>query len=403
MLYITKNTAIVLVCISTILLFPYKIKAQASYDSLKLKEPKHYFKTVFFLDSYNKPQQDIKPKDTIGSNKIIGDHLKTYGIKQLNLGFYTPIHTHSERSADSSVYSNTHYLLTGSFLSLQPTFSGLKQHTLIKAGIGLRIIHNTGKKGVWFFDISPFGTKDITYGDKNGYLRFSNSAIYSHNFSDHFNLRVGLTKSFLWGNRNYLPYVGFRIGKLDQVNFSVQFPKNISLNVPMGSRFRFSVYSKPQGGMFMFSNYDSVYYFNSQANYFHFTRYEILSGLRFDAIINKYFAAYISFGSSSKNNITFYSESANVDRPRLPYKRFFYEQNFKTTGYLNFGLVLRFGKTKSYFNDRNMYDAFDLHHSNGILDNNTGPGNTDIPSKQSIKRSKLNLADIQDLIDVNDN
>jgi hypothetical protein len=390
----------VLMYIGTILLFQPKIKAQANYDSLHLKEAKHFFKTVIFLDSYNKPNQNFLPKD---STDVIGKKLQSYGIKQFSLGFYTPLSTKSSLSADSSVFSNTHYLLTGNILSLKPTFDGLKQHQLIKLGVGLRIIRNSGKKGVWFIDISPFFTKDVTYGDDNGYIRLSNSFIYSHNFSEKFNLRAGITKSFLWGNRNYWPYLGFRFGKLNKVNFSIQIPKNISLNIPFSDRFRMSLYTKPQGGMFMFSNRDSVYYFNTDAKYFHFTRYEILSGIRFDAVFSKNFAAYIGFGTSSRNNITFYSESANVDRPRLPYKKFFYERNMKQSGFLNLGLVFRFGKTKSYFNDRNIYDAIDLNNTNSVGDNNISPGNTDIPIQKTIKRSKLNMADIQDLIDVNDN
>ncbi|MFO0355640.1 MAG: hypothetical protein ACK50A_01705 [Sphingobacteriaceae bacterium] len=395
-----QNSSIVLMYIGTILLFNVKIKAQSTYDSLKIKQPKHYFKTLIFVDSYNKANQNLS--DTV-KNKFLNDRLKTYGLKQFNLGFYTPIYTHLETNADTSIYANSHYLLTGNFLTLQPTFNGLQQHTLMKFGLGLRIIHNTGKKGVWFIDISPFVTKDITFDENIKYWRLANSFIYSHNFSDRFNMRVGLTKSFLWGNRNYLPYLGFRIGRLDRVHFSLQFPKNMSLNIPMGDHFRLSIFSKPQGGMYLFSNKDSVYYFNDSAKYFHFTHYEILSGLRLDVVFNKNIAAYISFGSSTRNNITFYSQSANADRPKLPYKRYFYEQNLKTVGFFNFGLVWRFGKTKSFYNIRNLYDAYDLNKTNGVGDVNLGPGNIDIPVKQSIKRSNLNLADVQDLIDANDN
>ena len=40
-------------------------------------------------------------------------------------------------------------------------------------------------------------------------------------YSEKFSLRVGFTRSFLWGNRFHLPYIGLRIGKLDKINFSV--------------------------------------------------------------------------------------------------------------------------------------------------------------------------------------
>ena len=90
---------------------------------------------------------------------------------------------------------------------LQPVFSGISQHSLIKAGMGVRFIFNSGKKGVWFIDASPFVTKDVTYESK-GYFRLASTFVYSHNVSENFNWRVGATKSFLWGNKNYWPFIG---------------------------------------------------------------------------------------------------------------------------------------------------------------------------------------------------
>jgi len=387
-LYLSILTGAVPLCTNFLL-------SQSKYDTIKPTEPKHFFNTVIFFDGYTKPKQTLNDTSDYWSQR-----LKTYAVKQRVLGFCTPIRTSKEFNKDSTVYSNTHYLLSGQAMILQPRFDGLKNHRLLKAGIGLRIIHNTGKKGLWFFEISPFITTDLTYGDRNGYLRMANSVIYSHNFSDKFNLRAGFTKSFLWGNRNYLPYLGFRIGRLEKVHFSLQIPKNMSLNIPLSKRFRMSIYTKPQGGMFTFSNRDSLYYFNPESDFFNFTRYEILSGLRFDAVFNNV-SCYLAFGSSSRNNITFYSEGANLDRNK-PYRTYFYERNLKATGFLNLGMVVWLGKTKNLYGNRNLYDAIDLNNTIGIGDNNINPGNNQIPVKESIKRSKLNLADIQDLIDAND-
>lgn len=401
------NTNVVLIFIGTFLLFQVKIKGQTTFDSLRLKQAKHYFKTVVFVDSYSKANQKFvnqKKQDLRSVNdSVLDKRLGSFGLKQFSVGFYTPVYTETHYNRDSTTFSNTHYLLTGNFISLQPNFDSLaKPHTLLKYGIGLRIIRNTGKKGVWFIDIQPFKTTDITTSTSNGYRRMANSFIYSHNFSDKFNMRVGITKSFMWGNRYYLPYLGFRWGKLDGVHFSVQIPKNISLNVPIGDRFRFSVFTKPQGGMYSFLNNDSLYYFRPDVKVFNFTHYEILAGLRLDFILNKNFSGYVNAGTSTHCNITFYSVEKNANRPNVPYKAYFYNKNLNPTGFFNFGFVWRFGKTKSFYNDRNMYDAIDLNNTNGIGDNNTGPGNTDIPIKKSVKQSKLNLDDIQDLIDIND-
>jgi hypothetical protein len=401
------NTKVVLIFIGTFLLFQVKIKGQTAFDSLKLKQAKHYFKTTIFIDSYSKANQKFINQKEKGrksiNDSVLDQRLGSFGLKQFSLGFYTPVYTRTYYNPDSTVYSNTHYLLTGNFLSVQPTFDSLlKPHTLLKYGVGLRIIQNSGKKGVWFIDIQPFTTTDVTTSTPNGYFRMANSFIYSHNFSEKFNMRLGLTKSFMWGNRYYLPYIGFRWGKLDGVHFSLQIPKNISLNVPLNDHFRLSVFSKPQGGMYSFLNNDSVYYFHPEVKSFNFTHYEILGGLRLDFMINKNFSGYVDLGSSTHCNVSFYSLEKNEKRPNVPYKVFFYNKSLSPTGFFNFGLVWRFGKIKSYNNDRNMYDVFDINNVNGIGDNNTGPGNTEIPINKSIKRSKINLDDIQDLIDISD-
>ena len=49
-----------------------------------------------------------------------------------------------------------------------------------------------------------------------------------------------------------------------------------------------------------------------------------------------------------------------------------------------------------------MYDVFDINNVNSPGDVNSGPGNMEIPIKKGIKQSKLNLEDIQDLIDITD-
>ena len=400
------NIKVVLIFISTFLLFQFEIKAQAAYDSLNLKKAKHYFKTTIFLDSYSKANQKFpKQKTTKPSNdSIIDARLGSFGLKQFNIGFYTPLYTRTYYYQDSTVYSNTHYLLTGNFLSIQPQFDSVnKVHTLLKYGLGFRIIQNSGKKGVWFIDIQPFTTTDVTTSTPNGYFRMANSFIYSHNYSSKFNMRLGITKSFMWGNRYYLPYLGFRWGKLDGVNFSIQIPKNISLNIPINDKIRISVFTKPQGGMYSFLNNDSLYYFRPEVKSFNFTHYEILGGIRLDFALGKYFSGYVDAGSSTRSNITFYSTETSTKRRRnVPYKVYFYERSLSPTGFLNFGLVWRFGKTKSYFNDKNMYDVFDINNVNSPGDVNSGPGNMEIPIKKGIKQSKLNLEDIQDLIDITD-
>jgi hypothetical protein len=215
--------------------------------------------------------------------------------------------------------------------------------------------------------------------------------------SNELNWRLGVTKSFLWGNRFYLPFIGFRVGRLDKVNLSIQFPRSASLNFPMGSNFIFSIYTKPQGGLFNFSNRDSLYYRKMDAT-FHFSRYEINSGARLDVRIGSFMSFYVATGLSSRNTVTFYSERANNNRRALLYNSYFFTKNIAPSLFFNFGLVLRFGKTRSYFNNRNIYDVIDL---NNTIDPNSN-GNIQIPLNSRKKKADLNLKSVEDLVDYND-
>lgn len=364
--------------------------SQTAYDSLKLKTPKHYFNTVILIDGYGKPKKQLS--DT---SEILNRRLKNYGVKQSAISFYAPVFTQTEYNSDSTVISNSHVLITGNYNVLRPTFAGIDDHKLVKLGIGLRYVYNTGKKGVWFIDAAPFITKDVTYKSK-AYIRLSSTIVYSRNVTNNFNWRLGFTKSFMWGNRFYLPFVGIRIGNLDKANLSIQFPRSMSLNLPINSKIILKLYTSPQGGMYNFSNVDSLY-FNKTATSFHFSRYEINTGLRADIRVSKRFNFYLAAGFSTRNTITFYSEKANKMRPRLPYLTYFYSEKVAPSLYVNFGFVFIFGETKSYYNNRNIYDAINL---NNVIGNETGNAQIPIPPKK--QNGNQNLRSIQDLIDYND-
>lgn len=119
--------------------------------------------------------------------------------------------------------------------------------------------------------------------------------------------------------------------------------------------------------------------------------------------VNDWFNFYVALGLSTKNNITFYSEKANREKGNSPYRTFFYNQNMAPTGFFNAGLVFKFGKTKSYYNNKNMYDAIDLNNTIDGGDNNTSNGNAQIPiESKNLKKQDLNLKSVQDLVDYND-
>lgn len=355
--------------------------AQQSFDSLGIKHARHFFNTVLSLDFYRKPQRQFTTQQA-GAN-VLG----TYGVRQANLFFYTPLQTQIKVLADS-VQQNTHLLLTASLISLRPVFRDLKQHHLMKAGIGLRYIYNTGKKGVWFFDLSPFVTQDVNFSSSINF-RLASSFIYSHNPSVNFNWRLGITKSFQWGNRLYLPFVGLRFGRLDKINLSIQFPRYTSLTIPLNDKVVISIYSMAQGGLYNFANVDGID-LRQKEKTVQFSRYEINHGIRFEHCGSDNFRFYVAAGISNRNVISFYSEGANLKRRSLNYTNYFFRTKAVPSFYLNLGCVFKFGTVKSSWQNKNLMDAADLL--------NAGAQQHMTPGLQN----KLNLKDVQDLVDYSD-
>lgn len=359
-------------------------------DTLKAgKLPKHYFKTTFNFDFYSTGKRDLVQKN------FVAEKLKSYQVSQFAFGFNAPLFTKDFYKKDSTQISNFHLLLAGSYVSMTPRFDGVKnQHHLSKTTVGVRAIYNTGKKSIFFAELAPFTTKD------NGYRytrqsRFASTFIYNYIPSPYFSFRVGYTRSFLFGNRKHLPYVGIRVGKLDGVNFSVQFPRSIAFNVPIGKYIKTSLYTKPQGGVYTMANTDTIYYLNNDRR-INFGRYEFLHGLRMDVLPSSNFNFYVSGGLTTQNYIGFYSDTYNKGN-KGEYKSF-YSEKISSSIFMNFGLVFKFGKVKSIYNNYNLYDIQDLNNKD--LDN-INKGNSQIPAKQAtIKNVKPD--EVIDLIDASD-
>lgn len=389
-----------LLIFSLSLLLGFSAFSQTVKPAKKKSEPKHFFNTTGVIDYYSKPEVDLNISD---SSKV-GKHLKSYGISQACLNFYAPVATANWYNHDSSVNSNFHLLVAATAYYLQPKFKGISQHTLAKYGIGLRAIYNTGKKSIFFIESTPFVTQDITRNaQSNSTYRLAGTILWSYSPAPFFNLRLGGTKSFLWGNRYYLPYIGLRFGKLDRVNFSIQFPRNISLNIPFSNSVRLSLFSKPQGGLFNFSNSDSIYKkHNDKA--IQFGRYELLTGARLDVVPVKWFNFYIASGFSTRNYVAFYSATYNKDNKNNALGEFYFN-NPKNSIFLNFGLTFKLGKTRSFINNKNMYEAMDLNNTIDPGDGNVHPGNGNIPVHEKKPKkavSSLKPGEVQDLVDIYD-
>lgn len=362
-------------------------------DSLKIKSikpAKHYFKTIVYGDFYGTGQRDLSGK-SYASKK-----LKTYQVNQSIIGFNTPVFTKDFYNRDSTVISNMHLLLTGSYAVVTPKFSGItNDHHLSRTSVGARIIFNTGKRSLFYAELAPFVTQDNGYGYTQRY-RIASTLVYNFTVNKYFSFRAGYSRSFIYGNRFNLPYIGIRVGKLDGVNLSIQFPRSISFNVPIGKYIKTSIYTKPQGGLYSFANTDTIYYLNNDKS-LNFGRYEFLGGMRVDVLPTKFFNFYLSGGLTTQNNIVMFSETYNKgNKGQL---NSFYKEKLKGAVFLNFGLVFKFGKIKSTYNNYNLYNAQDLNSTD--VNNNLNIGQNQIPAKET-KIKNVGPDEVQDLIDAQD-
>lgn len=361
-------------------------------DSTKtVRPPRHYFNTTIYWDLYSTGERKL---DTVN---MISRRLQSFQLNQTQIGFNFPAVTKDFYNKDSTQLSNIHFLFSANYTRLDLNFGGITKHRLSKTSVGFRGIYNNGKKSIFYVEATPFSTKDNGYSYTHIY-RLATTALYNYTANEYFSFRVGFTRSFLWGNRFNLPYIGIRVGKLDKINFSVQFPRGVSLTFPLGRYIRTSLYTKPQGGLYSFANVDSIKVgdFNNNKKLY-FGRNEFLSGWRVDVLPSKYFNAYLSSGFTTQNYISFASSST----ARSKYTAYdnYYKQKIKGSIFLNIGFVVRFGKTRSIYNNYLLYDAIDLNNDMG--DNGVNSGNGNIPL--SVKKIKVNNTnEVLDLIETQD-
>ncbi len=358
--------------------------------------PKHYFKNVLYFDYYG-TSKVLLPTDH-PKKKIINKRLKDYQFVQKSGGFLIPFYTKDFHKQDSMAPANIHLLATGNYLLAEPAFSGINNHRIFKGGIGIRGIYNSGRKSIWFVDWGLFTAQDITYPSK-AVIRSVSTIIYNRIVNERFSFRLGFSKTFLYGNRLRLPYIGLRIGRLDKVNFSIQFPRNITLNIPMGEKFSLSLYSKPMGGVYTFSNNDSLYFGSDKK--FQLGRKEFIGGIRFNFIPGQNFSFYLSTGIANNRGLEMSSFSYNANKIGMFTP--FYREQIAPALFINFGISIKFGKVRKVYNNLNLYEAFDLNNTIDPGDNNTYQNNTGIPNiSGSSKIKNLSISDIQDLMSTDD-
>lgn len=377
-----KNSKVLLkmLCLFAFFPFPGNIKAEVEDDSLKIKKIKRYIRPNIYYNSFTTPEKEIH-------NKLLG----SYKFKQRNLGFYFPLLTSTWIQKDSVKLNTFHLLLTGNLQSSRPSFNGMidYQGRLIKITMGLRAIYSKGKN-VWFFNVSPFIAQDYN-NIKDPNVRFSGGFLFNRTVSKYFSYRLGIERTYIFGNRLHLPIIGVRIGALDKFNVNIQLPRNVSFNFPMGKKVYLNVFARPNGGIYTISNVDSL--FPHFGKHITFARKDITTGFQLNIRAGNSVSFFISSGFTHNRKIYLLDRVKATGSKKTDIK-----QNVNPGGFLSLGINIQLGRSKQVYNNYVMYDVFNINN----LYTPGNPQNLNIPvdpEKYKVEQiNKIKYKDIEDLM-----
>ncbi|MDX2197276.1 MAG: DUF6268 family outer membrane beta-barrel protein [Cytophagales bacterium] len=402
-----------------------------------VKEVKHYFRPTFYIDYYGSAPRDLDINlnniNTQNRTQLLNRYYQKnrrktnnelYSFRLTNIGGAIPIYTKTYITHEY-LRPTLSILATGNMLIAQPNFDflydkdfGYRSHRLHKVSVGVRFIHTNGKKNTWFINFSPFVSQD-QYTFEKPTLRWWGGVIFCRTVSQKFSYRIGLIKTYLLAEQGFmLPFVGVRLGSLDNINVNISIPRNISLNIPaLKNKLYLSIYTRPIGGVFNYNNIDNsikelapvarLEPFLDTARIGTEIQYrfqEILFGIQAEYKFSDNISAYVSIGTATQRKVGFAINASDMIAHRIgndETKGILF--NADNTLFLSFGCNVTLGKTKKTDNNYLMYDAFQMNKLIDAGDNNTGSRYLYNDKKaendvKTIKKSDIDYRDVKDLI-----
>jgi hypothetical protein len=358
--------------------------AENKSDSLV---PKHYIKSSLYTSYTFFPERKVKNSES--------QYLQ---YADFSAGACVPLITKSSWADGGSRLKTTHLLFTGSYSWNRFSSAFVSEpRNLVRSNIGLRLIHNDGKGNSLFFSFNPYFARD-RFSSFIASRRFAFMLVYNRTVSERFSFRAGVWRTYIFGRRSTLPLLGVRIGRLDGLNFNLQFPRNISLNYPIHRMLTLSLISRPVGTLYAFRNDDSRY--TEKGSTIYLGTRDVISGLQVTLLP---FHNFVLYGSSglARGTITRAERINTFGLRSVNYE--FSKFNLSDAPYFNIGLVWYLGKARNSSGNSQMYDVIDMNNSFGHDDNNTMLPNAQIPALDKASQNLgLQYKDIEDLINVSD-
>ncbi len=364
-------------------------------DTVKKSEatpPKHYIKPCLYISWYGIPDRAVTPR--IDSLPVDGRY---YQFRQRNFGLNAPLYTSTWLSTDSSKIESFQVITSINSTKERIESSILNEpRTFRRTSIAIKGIYSDGGKNSYFMAIAPFSSFDQYTSARKG-SRLATVFIYNRTVNEKFSYRLGFMRTFVFGKKLALPIIGFRYGRLDGVNFNMQLIRNMSLNMPIGKHFYYSIFTRPMGSAYSFRNDFNTGFLNKGTTV-ELRRWELLTGMTLTYRANGAFSMFVSTGIS-RGFVSFAESSKRIAIKRDTYQ----EYTLKQGGYLNIGLNFYFGRSKQINGNYGMYDVLDLNSTYGNDDNNINLGNSQIPAQNKAMQVKnLQFNDVKDLISETD-
>jgi hypothetical protein len=355
------------------------------------KPPKHYIRPTLYTDVFAVGKRTL--------NRYPG---QSYGLVTTNLGFYTPLVTHEVKRADSSGNRVLHVVLAGQLSQARPNFSFIDEpHRLYRMSLGVNTIFQLNNRDMFVVSLMPFLAEDRQALSRPT-PRLAWMVVYNRTVNEWFSFRLGWARSFVLGGSPNLPVLGMRIGRYDRLHVNLQFPRGYSLEMPFSSKFSIGLFHRYQGGPFVMKD---VGFLGADYQKVIFRRREMLTGIDVTVKPSSSWSVFFSSGFATRSWITMStvtrtsftgqanlleSESGNLIASRLSNALF-----------VNLGVQVRLGKSRSTYDDYAKIDALYLNHQLSSGDQNNSPIDPVLPYVPR-KKEKLKAVQLNDVLDVVD-
>jgi len=355
--------------------------------AVQANEVKHYIKSAIYAQGFTTPDRKVKNSPEL-----------TYRFNEISLGFNTPLKTITRWHEDDKTMSSTHILLSGNCaISSMDAYFTSNVKTLTRFGLGFKFIHNDGKKNSFFLALNPYSAGQNSLNFVNT-RRLSTLFIYNRTVNEKFSFRIGAWKNYLSGSSRTLPILGVRFGKYTGVNFSIEIPRSLTLNVPVSHWFNMSLFSKVQGTVYNLQNEDPNFF--DKPTEISLGRRDVLTGFQGNFRFSTNFSMFVSAGTSTG----LITRAEKIDR-RTFFNKNRYEfsrQELLRAPFIMVGVNFYFGKTKQTQGNLQMYDVINMNNLYGMDDGNTGLIDRGVIGSKELDMKNLQYKDIADLINEQD-